>query len=780
MDISGRSRDHSSSMHDSCGSFHEIGLEEFKLQAPHIAELELSARSLAASNSMREQNISDDDDDDEGAEDAASAHHAISIESEHDQLPDVEEYKASMGSTSRSSSITSITISRTRLKITLAVALGIVVASILIAVGVVIGRDTAEPKPEPYHILHDDDFDYHGQNNGNGELSDRFAAIADLAVEHGWADAASLHTTGTSPEHKACHWLAYTDEMQLPVDATPEFQNRFLLALFYYSLNGEQWDEQMNFLTAKSVCQWNEVYTTKVNLPVTVGVSCHGMDTVREIFIPKNRLVGTLPSVLSFFTDLIDLNLFENDISGTLPDSLQSLQKMTTLILHNNQIQGPIPDWITDFSDLQSLNLSHNQLTGALPEHLGEKLTNLQTLALEHNRLTGTLNPLQGLHQLKALYLGDNRFSDELTDTVLVSLSELEILDVSDNILAGHLPATLLAKDSLVLVDLHGNNFAGRLPDLVEVGDNIQFLALQENQLTGPIDERLLSLTALQHLDLSHNFFTGDFPDHLAQLTDLKYLFLAFNEDLRLGTIPPAFGQLTNLVDLSLQKTNRIGPIPGELGELRELVLLDLNHNVLDGTIPYQLGRLSNLKFLLLKENELHGEIPPELGQLTNLDTLLLDDNSLDGGSSGICGRIPRLNTFIADCSELGEMCDCCTRCCEDSDTTCNSIVWFSDLDPLASDDYRRDSYAFHETDIVYPADQMDSSDEDNFYEDYNGYTRIVDTQPIGLSPPGGGQQQPGMTEPSSTDESVDGDEEFDPFFDGSEGSEIGDAPTPP
>ena len=766
-------------MHDS-GSFHEIGLEELQLQAPQIAELPASARSLSASSSMREQNISDDD---EGAEDPSNSlspsHHAISIaESDHDQLPDVEEYKASM-STSRSST-SCITNSRTRLKITLAVALGIVVASILIAVGVVIGRDTAEPKPEPYHIHDDDDFDYHNQNGGNNAaLADRFDAIANLATVHGWADSGQLHTDGT-PEHKACHWMAFTDGMQLPVDVTPEFQNRFLLALFYYSLNGEQWDEQMNFLTAKSVCHWNEVYTTKVNLPITVGVSCHGMETVREIFIPKNRLVGPFPSVLGFFTDLIDLNLFENEISGALPDSLQALQKMETLILHNNQIEGPIPDWITEFSDLQTLNLNHNQLTGALPEDFGEKLTNLQTVALEHNRLTGTLNPLQGLHQLKALYLGDNRFSDQLTDTVLVSLSELEIIDVSDNILVGNLPATLLSKDSLVLVDLHGNNFSGHLPDLVEVGDNIQFLALQENQLTGPIDERLLSLTALQHLDLSRNFFSGAFPDHLAQLTDLKYLFLAFNDGLQMSTIPPAFGELTNLVDLSLQKTNRIGTIPGELGELKELVLLDLQHNVLEGTIPYQLGRLSNLNFLLLKQNDLRGTIPPELGQLTELDTLLLDDNRLDGGSSGICGHIPRLNTFIADCSELGA-CDCCTRCCLDSDTTCNSVVWFSDLDPLASDDYRRDNYLFHETDIEYPADQMDSSDEeDNFYEDYNGYTRVVDTQPISQPGTGGQQQQPPTTDPPSTD-GVDLDE--DPplhFFDGSEGGEIGEAPTPP
>jgi len=696
----------------------------------------IAENDLARNDDGSENSDSDNDDRDNAAQ--SSSEQDLEEAREHDQLPNVDEYKASLGITS--------TNNRFMIKVTLFVAIGIVVASILIAVGVVIGRDAklheehtnaANHGKGGMDIVSDNANDYEPTV---AEAAARLQDMIKLVADHGWADTDLLETEG-SPESKAVQWLAQADPMQLdPVKdgVTQEFQNRFLLALFYYSLDGPNWLEQMNFLSGKTVCEWNEQYTTKVQLPVTVGVSCHGTGTIRELFLPSNQLKGSLPSMaMGYFLDLIDLNLFGNAVTGVLPESMRELRALETVVLHNNDFSGPMPDWLPEaWQNLKTLNLSHNRFTGGIPPDFGSMLGGtLQTLALEKNLFSGTLGPLKGLTSLKNLYLGDNRFSYELSDDMLISWTALEILDISDNILGGHLPMTLMAKDGLKVVDLHGNNFSGPLPSLVELEDSIEFLALQENQLTGPIDERLLSLTKLQHLDLSSNFFTGNFPSHLWQISTLKYLFLAFNTEFKLGTIPTEFGRLTNLVDLSLQKTDRIGHIPTELSNLKKLNLLDLNSNLLDGPIPYQFGELTNLKFLLLKENSLTGDIPPQFEHLTKLDTLLLDDNNLSGGANNnVCEHDLALTTFIADCSEMGE-CECCTKCCTDADATCNAVTWFSGLDPVATGNYKRDNYLFHEDDIIYPVHLDASSTEEgqpgDYYEDYSGYNQVLDETPL-------------------------------------------------
>ena len=634
----------------------------------------------------------------------------------HDQLPSVDEYKASHGFSSARS------YAKFSLKVILCASCTIIVASVLIAVGVVIGRD--EVIQEETNAANSDNYnnDYEADLPPPENPVDRMQALTELVENHGWATSIQLETAGT-PEYQALDWLANQDPLMLdPRVLTDELANRYILSLFYYSLGGPMWTEQLNFLTEKPVCKWNDQFTTKVGIPITVGVSCHGRDQVREIFLPNNNLKGELPQAIGFLTDLLDLNLFDNHVSGLLPVGMRNCRNLETLVLHTNELRGGIPDWLSEsFTNLKTLNLNHNLFSGWFPEGFGAEMSKLETLALEHNQLSGPLDELEGMSSLRALYLGDNRLSGELSDELLLSWSALEVLDVSDNVLEGHLPQTLLAKDGLTVVDLNGNNFSGPLPSLVELGDSIQFLALHENKLTGPIDERLLSLTKLQHLDLSNNDFTGDFPTLLSQLTDLKYLFLAFNTGFKIGTIPTEFGRLTNLVDLSLQKTDRIGHIPTELANLSKLTLLDLNSNLLDGSIPYEFSALTNLKFLLLKDNTLTGEIPPQFSLLTELDTLLLDDNNMEGGDTTICEHIETLTTFIVDCNASGE-CKCCTKCCADQDSTCNAITWFSGLDPVGSDNYARDSYLFHEDDIMYPVHDSPSDSVPDFYVNFTEY----------------------------------------------------------
>ncbi|KAH9554708.1 hypothetical protein CY35_08G076700 [Sphagnum magellanicum] len=98
------------------------------------------------------------------------------------------------------------------------------------------------------------------------------------------------------------------------------------------------------------------------------------------------------------------------------------------------------------------------------------------------------------------------------------------------------------------------------------------------------------------------------------------------------GGLPPAIGNLSNLVGLILVgNPNLGGPIPEELGSSAQLELLDLHDNAFNGSIPITLGYLQELGQLDFSGNELTGSIPPQLGNISGLETLELHNNCLNG-----------------------------------------------------------------------------------------------------------------------------------------------------
>jgi Leucine-rich repeat (LRR) protein len=621
---------------------------------------------------------------------------------QHDQLPNVDEYKTSqqVGGSSRQCR-----------KIILVAALGIIVATVLITVGVVVGRDTAPAYPQ--------DVSQPDTGTTSEDATQRFVDIATLISNMGWASASILRQTG-SPQMQAVEWLATDDPLHLDVDATEEFMNRYLLATIYYALGGWNWSYDLNWLSANSTCDWKTIFETQEGISIEIGVSCHDGDSVKEIFLPNMNMEGTLPDEIGLFFDLENLNLFGNNLSGELPNTMKHLKYLRTLVLHNNAFKASLPPWITTFTNLQTLNLAENSFSGELPTGMGSSMTSLETLILESNNFYGYLDPLMNATNLHALYLGENDFEGAFKNEVLSSWQEIQIIDISENALTGSLPTFLFAKEDLLVVDLHSNQFKGKLPSIVEQDGSIEFLALQDNELTGEIGVSILGLTRLRHLDLSKNFFSGDMPTSLGKMKSLKYLFLAFNTLFNEGPIPVQYATLPNLVDLSLQKTNRKGTIPYQFEALSKLVLMDFNSNKLSGSIPHQIGGMASLTFLLLKDNYLNGTIPATLQELANMDTLLLDHNHITGGLESVCKPVlPALTTFVADCPKSGT-CACCTsKCCTLQDTSCNDVVWYSDVDPIASNGYVRDSYFFYEQDIIFP---VPKDVVPNYYKNYSGY----------------------------------------------------------
>ena len=153
---------------------------------------------------------------------------------------------------------------------------------------------------------------------------------------------------------------------------------------------------------------------------------------------------------------------------------------------------------------------------------------------------------------------------------------------------------------------------------------------MQNNLLTGHIPATITRLTNLLLLYLDTNTLSGSIPPGLGKLTKLQYLRLSGN---RLsGELPPAIGQLSDLIEFLAESNELSGPIPTTIGGLTSLKRLHLFGNVLSGDIPPSIGNLAQLTELWLHANQLSGPLPVALGSLTQLATLYLADNSLTGG----------------------------------------------------------------------------------------------------------------------------------------------------
>ncbi|CAK9881727.1 unnamed protein product [Sphagnum jensenii] len=108
------------------------------------------------------------------------------------------------------------------------------------------------------------------------------------------------------------------------------------------------------------------------------------------------------------------------------------------------------------------------------------------------------------------------------------------------------------------------------------------------------------------------------------------------------GGLPPAIGNLSNLIGLDLHDNAFNGSIPITLGYLQDFGQLDLSGNELTGSIPPQLGNISGLQTLELHNNRLTGTIPISstnsynlgLDNMTSLLTLNFSFNNLNGNVS--------------------------------------------------------------------------------------------------------------------------------------------------
>ncbi|KAJ7982657.1 putative Receptor-kinase [Quillaja saponaria] len=152
---------------------------------------------------------------------------------------------------------------------------------------------------------------------------------------------------------------------------------------------------------------------------------------------------------------------------------------------------------------------------------------------------------------------------------------------------------------------------------------------LQGYELGGSISPYIGNLSFLINFTLQNNSFYGQIPREVGRLFRLQKLVLA-NNTLR-GEIPVNLTKCSKLKIVSVAGNKLTGEIPKEIGFLKNLEVIHFMINNLTGGIPHSLGNLSSLRVFAASDNNMVGSIPDAIGRLKRLSTLFIADNKFSG-----------------------------------------------------------------------------------------------------------------------------------------------------
>ncbi|GJN24458.1 hypothetical protein PR202_gb12198 [Eleusine coracana subsp. coracana] len=357
------------------------------------------------------------------------------------------------------------------------------------------------------------------------------------------------------------------------------------------------------------------------------------------LFLQVNTLAGAIPPELGHLSSLSSLDLSNNALSGEIPATFADLKNLTLLNLFRNKLTGNIPDLVGDLPGLEVLQLWENNFTGGVPRRLGRN-GRLRLVDLSSNRLTGTLPPdLCAGGKLETLIaLGNFLFGS--IPASLGKCGSLTRVRLGENYLNGSIPEGLFELPNLTQVELQGNLLSGAFPSPKSAAaQNLGAISLSNNQLAGALPATIGDFSGLQKLLLDHNKFTGAVPPELGRLQQLSKADLSGNAFA--GAVPPEIGKCRLLTYLDLSQNNLSGEIPPAVSGMRILNYLNLSRNRLAGEIPGTIAGMQSLTAVDFSYNNLSGLVPAT-GQFSyfNATSFL--------GNPGLCGP------YLGPCHVIG------------------------------------------------------------------------------------------------------------------------------
>ena len=415
--------------------------------------------------------------------------------------------------------------------------------------------------------------------------------------------------------HIAAIWLTSQDAFIPDKDEIIRYTNRFLLAVLYFSMSGEDWrdprNDEVEWLTGVSECVW-------------FGVSCD--DTAQIISLDFTRTLSRLfpvqiPNEIGLFSHLRLLSFVDNGMVGAIPETVGLLKELEVLDLTSTLGLERVP-----MKELASL----------------EKLTYLSFSTNPSNTQTLQI-PSEG-HAFQSL----------------------KYLALDNTNVQGSIPSSIGGLTNLVVLDIYKSSLSGAVPSEIGLLTKLEYLRMGVTGLTSLPSEVGL-LTNLKSLTASQNIhWESSIPSELGRLTNLQNLNYAGT--LLSGTVPSELGSCTSLKALIVTGLTDPGSIPMELGALTALTRLELSTSEMTGTIPASLFQIAKLSHLDLRENRLNVTAFPDLTAMTDLECIDLARNAVrvqEPIPAPFCSF--EMDVMIcSECSSELTITDDVRRCCED------------------------------------------------------------------------------------------------------------------
>eukprot|EP01125_Pyxidicula_operculata_P019826 TRINITY_DN7215_c0_g1_i1.p1 TRINITY_DN7215_c0_g1~~TRINITY_DN7215_c0_g1_i1.p1 ORF type:complete len:916 (-),score=159.66 TRINITY_DN7215_c0_g1_i1:120-2531(-) len=384
------------------------------------------------------------------------------------------------------------------------------------------------------------------------------------------------------------------------------------------------------------------------------------LEIIREKLVSENLSYTTSnyltqwaaedPSIATFLSDCEESKKVEKmrkleiervGISSWTPNQKQ-IDKMETGSGDFASVKmNSLPDMFFEYIQLVQLNFSNCRFR-EFDSRLST-LTNLQTLDLSYNLLSGPLDSSIGsLKSLLVLNLSNNQLTS-LPESI-GELNNLKQLNVSDNSLE-NLPIQISQLASLL--DLIGSqNSIHHLPDDIFTGLKLTSLLLDSNQITD-IPRSLSTITTLIHVSFSNNKLTSIPDDMFTSNSCLTNLDLHRNQ---INSIPSSMSKIKSChIDLS---ENNVSKFPFKLLEILDHLSLSNRFVGFDDGVNRFVGFDEGVA--VMKHNPTWTRSGPEVMSLKELSGRIILDNTIPLVNVTNMDIIEYLNSF--------KKCDLCNK----------------------------------------------------------------------------------------------------------------------